>query len=139
MGHSHVVPVGFRYNAELDTIDFGGHRFSKRKKFRDVLSNPWVAFVVDDLASVRPWIVRGIEIRQGRSPRPVVRRSGPATTRDVPDPFEPACELGTGGLVRRFAWEPKEPAVVRLERSVGIRYTTCRLPPESQSSTHFST
>ena len=62
-GHPHVVPVGFRYNPELQTIDIGGHNFAKSKKFRDVLSHPWVAFVVDDLASVTPWVVRGIEFR----------------------------------------------------------------------------
>jgi pyridoxamine 5'-phosphate oxidase family protein len=59
----HVVPVGFRYNEELDTIDIGGHDFARRKKFRDVQKQPRVAFVVDDLASVNPWRVRGIEIR----------------------------------------------------------------------------
>lgn len=59
----HVVPVGFRFNAEQDTIDIGGHGFATRKKYRDVLGNPRVAFVVDDVASVQPWIVRGIEIR----------------------------------------------------------------------------
>ena len=62
-GRPHVMPVGFRYNAELDTIDIGGHDFAKRKKFRDVKQNPHVAFVVDDLASVQPWRPRGIEIR----------------------------------------------------------------------------
>src|SRR6266508_3443342 len=62
-GEPHVVPVGFRYNAELETIDIGGHDFAKRKKFRDVGRNPKVAFVVDDLASVDPWRARGIEIR----------------------------------------------------------------------------
>ena len=45
------------------TIDIGGHDFAKRKKYRDVLKNPKVAFVVDDIASVNPWRVRGIEIR----------------------------------------------------------------------------
>jgi pyridoxamine 5'-phosphate oxidase family protein len=59
----HVVPVSFRYNPDLDTIDVGGHDFAKRKKFRDVQSNPRVAIVIDDLASVNPWTVRGIEIR----------------------------------------------------------------------------
>ena len=54
-GQPHVVPVGFRYNAALDVIEFGGHSgFSKRKKYRDVIRNPRVAFVVDDLASVNP-------------------------------------------------------------------------------------
>jgi pyridoxamine 5'-phosphate oxidase family protein len=62
-GRPHVVPVGFRYNAELDTIDIGGHGFAKSKKFRDIQRNPHVAFVVDDLASISPWIVRGVEIR----------------------------------------------------------------------------
>lgn len=63
-GQPHVVPVGFRYNAELDTIDIGGHGgFARRKKFRDVQSNGRVAFVVDDLASINPWRARGIEIR----------------------------------------------------------------------------
>ncbi len=59
----HVVPVAFRYNPDLDTIDIGGHDFSKRKKFRDVHANPKVAFVVDDIVSVDPWRARGIEIR----------------------------------------------------------------------------
>ena len=61
-GQPHVVPVGFRYNPETDTIDVGGHDFAKRKKFRDVQRNPRVAIVIDDLASVNPWTVRGIEI-----------------------------------------------------------------------------
>jgi pyridoxamine 5'-phosphate oxidase family protein len=62
-GTPHVVPTSFRYNTDLDTIDIGGHNFAKRKKYRDVLRNPKVAFVVDDLASVNPWRARGIEIR----------------------------------------------------------------------------
>lgn len=62
-GQPHVVPVGFRYNPDHDTIDIGGHDFTKRKKFRDVQRNPLVALVVDDLVSVSPWVVRGIEIR----------------------------------------------------------------------------
>jgi pyridoxamine 5'-phosphate oxidase family protein len=62
-GEPHVVPVGFRYNPELETIDIGGHDFAKRKKFRDVSRHPQVALVVDDIASVDPWRVRGIEIR----------------------------------------------------------------------------
>ena len=62
-GQPHVVPVGFRYNPDLDTIDIGGHGFAKRKKFRDVRHNPRVAFVIDDVPSVQPWQARGIEIR----------------------------------------------------------------------------
>jgi pyridoxamine 5'-phosphate oxidase family protein len=62
-GQPHVVPVGFRFNPELDAIDIGGHDFAKRKKYRDVQHNPRVAFVVDDLASVSPWRPRMLEIR----------------------------------------------------------------------------
>lgn len=59
----HVVPVSFRYNPYTDTIDIGGHDFARRKKWRDVQHNPRVAVVIDDLASVNPWRVRGIEVR----------------------------------------------------------------------------
>lgn len=62
-GQPHVVPVSFRYNSEFDSLDISGHGFASRKKYRDVLVNPKVAFVVDDLASVLPWVPRGIEIR----------------------------------------------------------------------------
>jgi pyridoxamine 5'-phosphate oxidase family protein len=62
-GQPHVVPVAFRYNPDQDTIDIGGHGFAQRKKFRDVRRNGRVAFVVDDVTSVNPWMPRGIEIR----------------------------------------------------------------------------
>ena len=62
-GQPHVVPVGFRYNPGTDTIDVGGHNFAQRKKWRDVRQNPRVAVVIDDIVSVTPWTVRGIEIR----------------------------------------------------------------------------
>lgn len=62
-GQPHVVPTSFRYDGEHDTIDIGGHDFSLRKKYRDVRASPLVAFVVDDIASISPWRVRGIEVR----------------------------------------------------------------------------
>lgn len=62
-GMPHVVPTGFRYNQHHDTIDVGGHDFTTRKKYRDVLRSPRVAFVIDDIVSVSPWRIRGIEIR----------------------------------------------------------------------------
>ncbi len=51
-GQPHVVPVGFRYNPDTDTIDIGGHNFAQRKKWRDVQQNPRVAVVIDDVASI---------------------------------------------------------------------------------------
>jgi pyridoxamine 5'-phosphate oxidase family protein len=67
-GQPHVVPVGFRYNPDEDTVDIGGSNVAGTKKWRDVGRNPRVAFVVDDLASVDPWRVRGIEIRGAAEP-----------------------------------------------------------------------
>lgn len=56
-------PVGFEYNVQLGTIDIHGRDLGATRKFRNVASNGKVAFVVDDIESVRPWKVRGIEIR----------------------------------------------------------------------------
>ncbi len=60
-GEPHVVPVGFRYNANLGTIDIGGANMSESKKFRNASRQGQVAFVVDDL--LPPWSARGVEIR----------------------------------------------------------------------------
>ncbi|MDO3648047.1 PPOX class F420-dependent oxidoreductase [Nocardia mangyaensis] len=56
-------PVGFRYNADLGTIDIAGWNLAASKKFRNLATNPHVSFVVDDIASVQPWRVRCVEIR----------------------------------------------------------------------------
>ncbi len=60
-GEPHVVPVSFRYNPQLDTIDIGGHNMGESKKFKDVSLNHKVAFVIDDV--LPPWQPRGVEIR----------------------------------------------------------------------------
>ena len=60
-GDLHVVPVGFRYNPEYDTIDIGGHNIVPTKKHRDALRHGRVAFVVDDV--LPPWKPRMVEIR----------------------------------------------------------------------------
>lgn len=60
-GGPHVVPVGFRFNEELDTVDIGGHDLGATKKFRDAGATGKAAFVVDDV--LPPWRVRGVEIR----------------------------------------------------------------------------
>ena len=62
-GQPHAVAVSFRYNAQLDTVDIGGHDFARRKKYRDVQRNPRVALIVDDMVSVNPWRPQGIEVR----------------------------------------------------------------------------
>jgi pyridoxamine 5'-phosphate oxidase family protein len=76
-GTPHVVPVGFRYNPDADTIDVGGSDNARTKKYRDVRRSGRAAIVIDDIASVEPWRVRGVEVR-GRAdaidgPRPLIR------------------------------------------------------------------
>ena len=56
-------PVGFWVNTELGTIDIGGYAMGASRKFHNVQAQPRVSFVVDDIASLRPWRVRGVEIR----------------------------------------------------------------------------
>ena len=60
-GDLHVVPVGFRYNPETDTIDIGGHNFASSKKYRDALRHGRIAIVVDDV--LPPWKARFLEVR----------------------------------------------------------------------------
>ena len=59
-GNPHVVPIGFRYNSETDTIDIGGHNIVQTKKWRDAGRHPRVAFVIDDV--LPPWRPRSIEV-----------------------------------------------------------------------------
>jgi pyridoxamine 5'-phosphate oxidase family protein len=76
-GTPHVVPVGWRFNPELDSIDVGGMDMARTKKFRDAQRTGRASIVIDDLASVDPWTPRGIEVR-GRAEtvertRPLIR------------------------------------------------------------------
>jgi pyridoxamine 5'-phosphate oxidase family protein len=76
-GTPHVVPVGWSYNREHDTIEVTGLEFDRTKKYRDVRRSGRAAIVIDDVASVNPWQVRGVEVR-GRAealeqPWPLIR------------------------------------------------------------------
>jgi pyridoxamine 5'-phosphate oxidase family protein len=62
-GSPHVVPVGWRFNSELDSIDVGGMNLEASKKFKDVRRSGRASIVIDDLESVDPWQPRGIEVR----------------------------------------------------------------------------
>lgn len=56
-------PVSFAVHPDTGAIDISGYDMGASRKFRNVRRNSGVAFVVDDIASVDPWRVRGIEIR----------------------------------------------------------------------------
>lgn len=60
-GYPHLVPLGWTYNPATDTIDVGGRDFASTKKFRNVQSNPRVAFVVDDV--LPPWRPRCVMVQ----------------------------------------------------------------------------
>jgi pyridoxamine 5'-phosphate oxidase family protein len=62
-GTPHVVPVGWRFNPELDAIEVGGMNLADTKKFKDVRRSGRAAIVIDDLVSTDPWRPRGIEVR----------------------------------------------------------------------------
>jgi pyridoxamine 5'-phosphate oxidase family protein len=55
-------PVGFVLD-EGGRLLIGGLDLGATRKFRNVAHHPHVAFVVDDLVSVQPWVVRGVEVR----------------------------------------------------------------------------
>jgi pyridoxamine 5'-phosphate oxidase family protein len=60
----HVIPIGFYYDRDSDTIQIGGlEDASATKKWQDLSVNPRVAFVVDDIVAFSPPMPRGIEIR----------------------------------------------------------------------------
>ncbi|GGR43320.1 PPOX class F420-dependent oxidoreductase [Streptomyces cinereoruber] len=61
-GQPQVNPVGF-FPQEDGTVLIGGFAMGRTKKWRNLRENPKVALVVDDVVSVRPWRVRGVEIR----------------------------------------------------------------------------
>lgn len=64
-GRPHLVPLTYRFNADEDAIDIGGVDFPNTKKWRDILHNPHVAFLVDDAS---PAGAHAIEIRGDAEP-----------------------------------------------------------------------
>ncbi len=103
-GTPHVVPTSYRYNQRHDAIDIGGNDFATRKKYRDVLRNAKVAFVIDDIASVNPWRVRGIELR------------GEAEVLDTG-----GTELGPGFAPQMFRITPKRIVSWGLEEQLSFK------------------
>ncbi len=61
-GRPQVNPVGFFLNPD-GTVDIGGYAMGSTRKWRNIAANAHVSLVVDDIESVRPWKVRGVEIR----------------------------------------------------------------------------
>lgn len=60
-GVPHVVPLGWTYNARLDTIDVGGRDFAETQKFKNVARDGKVAIVIDDV--LPPWRPRFVLVQ----------------------------------------------------------------------------
>jgi pyridoxamine 5'-phosphate oxidase family protein len=56
-------PVTFAFDEENGTIDIGGFNMGGSQKYKNVVDNGQVAFVIDDLETVDPWKPRMVEIR----------------------------------------------------------------------------
>jgi pyridoxamine 5'-phosphate oxidase family protein len=79
-------PVSFGWNAAAQTIDIGGHNMAASQKFRNVRAGSRVAFVIDDIKSVSPWVVRCLEIR--------------GTAEAITEPADSAAPVGDGPIIR---------------------------------------
>ena len=65
-GQPHVVPVAYRFDGQ--SIIFGGWNLEKSLKFKNLVANNKVAFVVDEIVSTHPWKVKGLEVRGAAEP-----------------------------------------------------------------------
>jgi pyridoxamine 5'-phosphate oxidase family protein len=60
-GQPHVVPVGWRYDEVTGNFTIGGRALGATRKFRNVLSQPRAALVIDDV--LPPWQARGVLVQ----------------------------------------------------------------------------
>jgi pyridoxamine 5'-phosphate oxidase family protein len=62
-GTPQVKPLGFTYNSTLGTIDIAGFNMARSAKYRNVRTNPDVAFVVDEVTESTMEGAHFLEIR----------------------------------------------------------------------------
>ncbi len=56
-----MAPVGFDFDGEYFYVD--GHILTRTNKYRNILENSKVSFVIDDLQTIKPWTPRSFKIR----------------------------------------------------------------------------
>jgi pyridoxamine 5'-phosphate oxidase family protein len=120
-GSPHLTVVGFRHNPELDTVDIGGRGMGNSKKFRDVIRDGRVAFVVDDVQP--PWKPRGVEIRGRAEAIPDGEPIRPGFANEIIR-IHPTHIVGWG--IESEAYQPNSRKVERL--SVGVWQAVIRPP-----------
>lgn len=65
-GDPHVVPTGWVYNGDQDTIDIGGMALERTQKYRNVVRSGRAAVVIDDV--LPPWRPRAVLVRGWAEP-----------------------------------------------------------------------
>ena len=64
---ANVVPTGFNLDGDKGVLEIGAHdlpdRGQNRRYMIHIRANPYVAFVVDDLATEPTWAPRGVSVR----------------------------------------------------------------------------
>lgn len=68
-GDPQIRPVGVHLGPD-GTVEIVGHALASTQKWRNVIGNPRVAFIVDEVTSVTPPRAQGIEIRGTAQVRP---------------------------------------------------------------------
>jgi pyridoxamine 5'-phosphate oxidase family protein len=63
-------PVGFTFDEGTGTFEIGGFNMGESQKYKNVVANGQMAFVVDDLETIDPWKPRMVEIRGTAEPIP---------------------------------------------------------------------
>jgi len=99
-----VVPVGFDFDGQF--LYVGGMNLLKSTKYRNVLINDKVAFIVDDLKTVDPWDPRGIRI-YGTADI-VTRMGGYMESTDHPNP-----QYIRITPMKKWSWGIEEPVFVQ--------------------------
>src|ERR1700722_10436606 len=56
-------PVGFSFDEQSGTFEVRGFNMGGSQKYKNVVANGQVAFVVDDLETTDPWKPRMVEVR----------------------------------------------------------------------------
>lgn len=60
-GDPHVVPTGWRYDAEHDLLEVGGMALETTQKYRNITRTGRAAIVIDDV--LPPWRPRAVLVR----------------------------------------------------------------------------
>lgn len=60
-GQPHVVPLGWSYDQRSGTFTVSGRDFAATRKYRNVLTHPRAALVIDDV--LPPWRPRAVHIQ----------------------------------------------------------------------------